>query len=180
MHTLVAAANDKVVFLSGKLDMLVAGAGTGGTLTGVARKLKERCPNVKARSTSCFNPFLYLYTQTSLSVYTISEDACMCLTTVVCFQIVAVDPEGSSLVGSEEENDKNISYEVEGIGYDFVPTVLDRSVSPFHARVHLCVLPKLTSPSQISAACGHVVQVDRHGNVRHGAQADQRRGASVR
>ncbi|XP_022596448.1 cystathionine beta-synthase-like isoform X2 [Seriola dumerili] len=31
----------------GKLDMLVAGAGTGGTLTGVARKLKERCPNVK-------------------------------------------------------------------------------------------------------------------------------------
>uniref|UniRef100_A0A8D0A5C3 Cystathionine beta-synthase n=1 Tax=Sander lucioperca TaxID=283035 RepID=A0A8D0A5C3_SANLU len=55
----------------GKLDMLVAGAGTGGTLTGVARKLKERCPNVK---------------------------------------IVAVDPE------------------VEGIGYDFIPTVLDRSL----------------------------------------------------
>ena len=27
--------------------MLVAGAGTGGTITGVARKLKERCPNVK-------------------------------------------------------------------------------------------------------------------------------------
>jgi len=40
-------------YLSGKLDMLVAGAGTGGTLTGVARKLKEKCPNVKARHTSC-------------------------------------------------------------------------------------------------------------------------------
>lgn len=39
-------------FLSGKLDMLVAGAGTGGTLTGVARKLKERRPNVKVRLTS--------------------------------------------------------------------------------------------------------------------------------
>lgn len=38
-------------FLSGKLDMLVAGAGTGGTLTGVARKLKEKCPNIKARNT---------------------------------------------------------------------------------------------------------------------------------
>lgn len=32
---------------SGKVDMLVAGAGTGGTITGVARKLKEKCPNIK-------------------------------------------------------------------------------------------------------------------------------------
>ncbi|XP_072252893.1 cystathionine beta-synthase b [Leuresthes tenuis] len=72
----------------GKLDMLVAGAGTGGTLTGVARKLKEKCPNVK---------------------------------------IVAVDPEGSVLVDSEENNEK-APFEVEGIGYDFVPTVLDRSI----------------------------------------------------
>ncbi|KAF3694741.1 Cystathionine beta-synthase [Channa argus] len=73
----------------GKLDMLVAGAGTGGTLTGVARKLKERCPNVK---------------------------------------IVAVDPEGSVLVGSKENNGKKALFEVEGIGYDFIPTVLDKSV----------------------------------------------------
>ncbi|XP_013769816.1 cystathionine beta-synthase-like [Pundamilia nyererei] len=72
----------------GKLDMLVAGAGTGGTLTGVARKLKERCPNVK---------------------------------------IVGVDPEGSVLVGSEEKSEK-FPFEVEGIGYDFIPTVLDRSI----------------------------------------------------
>ncbi|XP_041857928.1 cystathionine beta-synthase b [Melanotaenia boesemani] len=72
----------------GKLDMLVAGAGTGGTLTGVARKLKEKCPNIK---------------------------------------IVAVDPEGSVLVESEEQNEK-AHFEVEGIGYDFVPTVLDRSL----------------------------------------------------
>uniref|UniRef100_A0A4W6FFM0 Cystathionine beta-synthase n=1 Tax=Lates calcarifer TaxID=8187 RepID=A0A4W6FFM0_LATCA len=73
----------------GKLDMLVAGAGTGGTLTGVARKLKERCPNVK---------------------------------------IVGVDPEGSILVESKEKNEKKVSFEVEGIGYDFIPTVLDRSL----------------------------------------------------
>lgn len=33
--------------LSGKVDMLVAGAGTGGTITGIARKLKEKCPNIK-------------------------------------------------------------------------------------------------------------------------------------
>ena len=31
----------------GQVDMLVAGAGTGGTISGIARKLKERCPNVK-------------------------------------------------------------------------------------------------------------------------------------
>ncbi|XP_018546094.1 cystathionine beta-synthase a [Lates calcarifer] len=74
----------------GKVDMLVAGAGTGGTITGIARKLKERCPNIK---------------------------------------IVGVDPEGSILAEPEDLNktDKT-QYEVEGIGYDFIPTVLDRSV----------------------------------------------------
>uniref|UniRef100_A0A3P8UW77 Cystathionine beta-synthase n=1 Tax=Cynoglossus semilaevis TaxID=244447 RepID=A0A3P8UW77_CYNSE len=74
----------------GKLDMFVAGAGTGGTLTGVARKLKERCPNIK---------------------------------------IVGVDPEGSVLVESKEKKEKTkVAFEVEGIGYDFLPTVLDRSL----------------------------------------------------
>ncbi|XP_061571675.1 cystathionine beta-synthase-like [Cololabis saira] len=74
----------------GKVDMLVAGAGTGGTITGIARKLKEKCPNIK---------------------------------------IVGVDPEGSILAEPDDLNktDKT-QYEVEGIGYDFVPTVLDRSV----------------------------------------------------
>uniref|UniRef100_A0A8C9TTZ4 Cystathionine beta-synthase n=1 Tax=Scleropages formosus TaxID=113540 RepID=A0A8C9TTZ4_SCLFO len=74
----------------GKVDMLVAGAGTGGTITGIGRKLKEKCPNIK---------------------------------------IIGVDPEGSILAEPEELNktDKT-QYEVEGIGYDFIPTVLDRSV----------------------------------------------------
>ncbi|CAL8390898.1 unnamed protein product [Boreogadus saida] len=74
----------------GKVDMLVAGAGTGGTITGVARKLKERCPNVK---------------------------------------IVGVDPQGSILAEPEDLNRTDTTqYEVEGIGYDFIPTVLDRTV----------------------------------------------------
>lgn len=30
----------------GRVDMLVAGAGTGGTITGIARKLKAHCPNI--------------------------------------------------------------------------------------------------------------------------------------
>ena len=29
--------------------MVVVGAGTGGTMTGIARKVKERCPNCKVR-----------------------------------------------------------------------------------------------------------------------------------
>ncbi|KAL6484365.1 hypothetical protein MHYP_G00064100 [Metynnis hypsauchen] len=74
----------------GKIDMLVAGVGTGGTITGVARKLKEKCPNVK---------------------------------------IVGVDPEGSILAEPEELNKTNKTlYEVEGIGSDVIPIILDRSI----------------------------------------------------
>lgn len=44
-------------------------------------------------------------------------------------KIVAADPEGSILALPENLNDTDQSfYEVEGIGYDFLPTVLDRSV----------------------------------------------------
>uniref|UniRef100_A0A8C6THQ4 Cystathionine beta-synthase n=1 Tax=Neogobius melanostomus TaxID=47308 RepID=A0A8C6THQ4_9GOBI len=42
-------------------------------------------------------------------------------------RIVAVDPEGSVLIESEEK-DKLKPIEVEGIGYNFIPTVLDRSI----------------------------------------------------
>ncbi|MEM9070353.1 MAG: cystathionine beta-synthase [Myxococcota bacterium] len=69
----------------GKIDALVATAGTGGTITGIARTLKEAVPNC---------------------------------------QIVGVDPEGSILAGPSEVK----SYKVEGIGYDFIPDVLDRSL----------------------------------------------------
>ncbi|XP_043260546.1 cystathionine beta-synthase [Colletes gigas] len=73
----------------GKIDYLVAGAGTGGTVSGIGRKLKELSPNTK---------------------------------------IIAVDPKGSILAHSPELQDDISFYEVEGIGYDFVPTVLDRNV----------------------------------------------------
>lgn len=56
-------------------------------------------------------------------------------------QIIGVDPEGSILAEPEELNktDKTM-YEVEGIGYDFVPTVLDRSVSHTASFTALCPL----------------------------------------
>ncbi|GFT96863.1 cystathionine beta-synthase [Nephila pilipes] len=73
-----------------KIDMVVIGGGTGGTLAGIGRKLKEKIPNVK---------------------------------------VVGVDPYGSILAQPDILNgtDQN-PYDVEGIGYDFVPTVLDRSI----------------------------------------------------
>ncbi|CAO3653163.1 unnamed protein product [Cunninghamella echinulata] len=73
----------------GKLDMLVAGAGTGGTITGLAAKIKEKCPDCK---------------------------------------IVGVDPIGSILAQPENLNTEGGSYQVEGIGYDFIPDVLQRKL----------------------------------------------------
>jgi cystathionine beta-synthase len=69
----------------GKLDACVLTAGTGGTITGVAKKLKEEVPGVR---------------------------------------IVGVDPVGSILAGPGPIS----SYKVEGIGYDFIPDVLDRDL----------------------------------------------------
>lgn len=73
----------------GQIDMVVAGTGTGGTITGLARKIKEHCPNVK---------------------------------------IVGADPVGSILAQPAELNVSAGSYQVEGIGYDFIPQSLDRSL----------------------------------------------------
>lgn len=76
--------------LDGQVDMVVVGAGTGGTVAGIGRKIKESNPD--------------------------------CV-------IVGADPEGSILALPERLNESNVSfYEVEGVGYDFIPTVLDRSV----------------------------------------------------
>merc|ERR1719414_2415049 len=74
----------------GKVDMVVMGAGTGGTVSGIGRKLKEKCPD--------------------------------CI-------VVGVDPLGSILAEPENLNRTEVTYyDVEGTGYDFIPTVLDRSV----------------------------------------------------
>lgn len=74
----------------GQLDMLVASAGTGGTIAGLSRKIKMKCPNCK---------------------------------------IVGVDPCGSILAVPDSLNKSDVTfYEVEGIGYDFIPTVLTRDL----------------------------------------------------
>jgi len=76
---------------NGKITMLVAGAGTGGTVTGIARGLRKHNKNVK---------------------------------------IVSADPQGSilALPAALNEEHKNEPYKVEGIGYDFIPDVLDQKL----------------------------------------------------
>ena len=69
----------------GNIDYCVMTAGTGGTISGVAKVLKEEVPNIK---------------------------------------IIGVDPVGSLLAGPSPIG----SYYVEGIGYDFIPDVLNRDL----------------------------------------------------
>lgn len=74
---------------NGQIKAIVAGAGTGGTITGLARGLKKHNSNV---------------------------------------QVIGADPQGSilALPASLNEEHVNEPYKVEGIGYDFIPEVLDR------------------------------------------------------
>ncbi|HLB58109.1 MAG TPA: pyridoxal-phosphate dependent enzyme, partial [Gammaproteobacteria bacterium] len=76
-----------------KLAMVVMSVGTGGTITGVAKKLKEVNPTI---------------------------------------QIIGVDPYGSILGGGTEVH----PYLVEGIGYDFIPEVLDNSLVDEYVKVN--------------------------------------------
>ncbi len=71
--------------MEGKIDAIVMTAGTGGTISGVARTIKREIPTCK---------------------------------------VVGVDPEGSILAGPGPIG----TYKVEGIGYDFIPDVLDREL----------------------------------------------------
>lgn len=75
------------------LHMLVAGVGTGGTITGIAKRLKEYNPNI---------------------------------------QIIGVDPIGSILGGGNEIK----PYQVEGIGYDFFPEVLDNTLIDRYIKIN--------------------------------------------
>lgn len=71
----------------GKVTHLVAGAGTGGTISGMSKYLKEKNPKVK---------------------------------------VTGADPKGSILAEPESLNTSTEGYLVEGIGYDFIPDVLNR------------------------------------------------------
>ncbi|GBF63560.1 cystathionine beta-synthase [Trichophyton mentagrophytes] len=75
----------------GKVNVVIAGAGTGGTITGIARGLKKHNSSVK---------------------------------------VIATDPHGSILAVPEPLNQEHLNepYKVEGIGYDFIPDVLDREI----------------------------------------------------
>ena len=74
---------------AGRVDAVVGGAGTGGTVTGIARGLRKHNGAVT---------------------------------------VIAADPVGSILAADASLNTSDAGYKVEGIGYDFVPDVLDRGL----------------------------------------------------
>lgn len=76
-----------------KLAMVVLGVGTGGTITGIAKRLKEEIPSI---------------------------------------QIIGIDPFGSILGGGTEVH----PYQVEGIGYDFFPAVLNNKLVDHYIKVN--------------------------------------------
>lgn len=78
-------AQEIIADFGSDLAMVVAGVGTGGTISGIAKCLKEYNPEIK---------------------------------------VVGVDPEGSILGGGTEIK----PYNVEGIGYDFFPGVLNNNL----------------------------------------------------
>jgi cystathionine beta-synthase len=92
IQAIEASKNHPTRPTSGKVDLFVAGAGTGGTLTGTSKALKE----------------------------THNKD----------ILVVGVDPKGSILAQPASLNQLDPSeedqiYQVEGIGYDFVPEALN-------------------------------------------------------
>lgn len=88
-----ATAEEIIEDMGDQLSMVVIGAGTGGTITGIAKRLKEKMPHVK---------------------------------------VIGVDPYGSILGGGKEV----FTYKVEGIGYDFIPAVLDNSLVDEYIKVN--------------------------------------------
>jgi cysteine synthase A len=76
-----------------QLAMVVAAVGTGGTISGIAKKIKEVRPDVK---------------------------------------IIGVDPHGSILGGGTEIS----PYLVEGIGYDFIPDVLNNKLIDEYVKIN--------------------------------------------
>jgi len=85
-------ANEILEDMGSSLAMVVMSVGTGGTISGVAKRIKELAPHVK---------------------------------------IVGVDPYGSILGGGTDV----FPYQVEGIGYDFFPKVLDNSLVDEYVKV---------------------------------------------
>jgi len=86
-------AEEILADMGDKLAMIVMSVGTGGTITGVARRIKEKMPHVK---------------------------------------IIGVDPYGSILGGGTEV----CPYLVEGIGYDFIPSVLKNELVDEYIKVN--------------------------------------------
>ena len=114
---------------TGRIDVVVIGAGSCGTLTGVARKLKEKVPGVKVRARDLPPSLLSLHLPPPPLDFFFLLVLLIFFSSSSFLKVVAVDPMGSILGRPEEINETTCTgYAVEGIGKKFIPTSLDFSV----------------------------------------------------
>lgn len=90
-----------------RVDLLVAGAGTGGSISGLSKRLKEEYGSPQRPASSVQTP-----------------NGC---------RVLGIDPIGSLLalpasLNALPNGATTAFYAVEGIGYEFIPDVLDRSL----------------------------------------------------
>lgn len=100
----------------GKIDYLVAGAGTGGTISGIGRKLKELSPNIKIIAVDPKGSILdpSIESQNEVGFYEVEGIGCDIFLSILFINIVC----------------NFIFYFKWSIifSYDFIPTVLDHNV----------------------------------------------------
>ena len=92
----------------GKVDLFIAGVGTGGTLTGVGEFLKSKKPEVKIVATGG--------TLTGVGEYLKSQNPNV--------KVVALEPEDSPVLSEGHAG----AHKIQGIGAGFVPDVLNTKV----------------------------------------------------
>ena len=113
----------------GKVDILVAGVGTGGTITGVGRYLREQNPGVQVRAgppaRECWPG------RCAERVQACCQRNGSCWRTCTPdrnfhprAQVVAVEPTESPVLSGGSPG----PHKIQGIGAGFVPGVLDRSL----------------------------------------------------
>ena len=132
MLGLIAASENDIADL--QVDVLVCGVGTGGTITGTGRYMREKNPNIKVcqevfhrmsrrRICTMSSPWLSCLTVAAmLPMHTTGSAHMTCTDTHM--QIVAVEPAESPVISGGNPG----PHKIQGIGAGFIPGNLDTDI----------------------------------------------------